>query len=1424
MPRTRSLACRIHLTIWLAVGATSGLAAEQGLVWKARTDSSLSRRIEAADRVADSRLRQRLLHEILLTASPESGDREALVGVVERLEDGAVLSRVARNRRLDDGVRRAAIARLSDQTLLAAIARDDDDDDVRGAALARLTDRSLMVEILRSTAGCGPVYVPASGASWVAGREVPLAPQVAVVSATRLLPGDVLLEMAAPGSPPAVRQEAVSALEDVRVLQRIALTDADHHLRFAALRRLFRGPADETARASATVSEAMRGAGPRFRRALLDLADEDLLSRIARDPEEPEEIRIRALLSVRDRSLVAELASTPGPVPLRIAAVWWLARRGGEDELARLLPGLQPPAVRAAAERALGQAQVLPELADLDEEARREKVGTIRDAALLARIARQDPSLGVRLAARERLAYGDLRDAIALEHLAERWASTHSTGGIEDIRDPRTLARLASTHPLSAVREAALARADPGLLRETLLHEVDDSTLRVAVRRTTDTELLADLAPSFPAWARGAAMKRLPQAALVEIAGSAPSLVTRLAAVEALEDPAALAALARSDAPRRVRRAAIERTSSPSVLAEIVRTETDADLRTAAAERISGKAVLLGLMRGETDPLVRAALVARLTDLRRLVEIAVDDSEPVEVQVAAVRALGRHWKTWAMARGCREGDEGACRRLLGRARDAKDAWDRAQAARWLTDPAAVGRIARSDMSPAVRLAAADRIEDATERLAVLFAIAATDCTKAASARIADPEIAAWIALDWGPDVAAGAAWQVTDPSVLRELALVRGGPAGQVALQRLGDPRLAARVVRASRERMSFDMIEDREQLRELASSARQRENRMEACAKLGDPRLLAGLAKGSPWKAARLTAIVALQDNPVLAEIATGTDTPDVRESAVWFLDDQRVLSEIARQDPSLAVRRAAAAQLEDGPTLAALVADEGQDEGVRLAALDRLDRHRPAHPYELSIEALWTREGLARVTDDALLKRLVYSQTDSQARRYVLRLLESRGGIDAATWQELALGHGDKEVRHHATTMVSDPTTLERVARFDQETGVRKAAVERIEAQSVLVTVLGTDPEPEVRSAAAKRLDLDTLLSVATGDAWVAARLSAIDELRRRSPDASAPTLLDLAWHDPDPEVRTEIIRGLPQTALARLAVEHPDPLARRAAVQRLDDETLLLRLARSGQEPVLLRIAAVQRLEDPAVLSELAIGSGSRTVALSAARRIGLLRRCRSNDDGSTDQTLAGVAQASQDVVVRELVYAALCDHRALGRLAGRSESARAVQARRRAEERRRRAAAWAMVGGLGLEVGSPLGVGVSAPGALITGAGGTYHGPSGRLGLGYRGASAELGYRVGLLGGTYLHNVGVIPFPLLDVTAGGLLFQSFDRNVGCPGTCWGLKVDVGLFSVLRVGHTRLWPSGGGRPNDSWHVAIEVPLWWRGSGLDF
>jgi len=1418
MSRTRLLLYRIHLTVWLAVGATSGLAAEQGLLWTARTDSTLSRRIRAAERVADGRLSQRLLHEILLTVSPEFGDREAFVGVVGRLDDVAVLSRLARDRRVDDDVRQAAIARLSDQELLAAIARDDDDEYVRGAALARLTDRSLMVEILRSTAGCGAVYVPASGASWVAGREVKLAPK-AVVSAMQLLPGDVLLEMAAPGSLPAVRQEAVSALEDVRVLQRIALTDADHHLRFAALRRLARGPGEATALASATVSEAMRGAGPRFRRALLDLADEDLLSRIARDPEEPDEIRIRALLWARDRSLVAELASTPGPVPLRIAAVCWLARRGGEEELARLLPGLQPAAVRAAAERALGQAQVLPELADLDEEVRREKVGAIRDAALLARIARQDPSLGVRQAARERLAYGDLRDAIALEHLAERWASGRSTSEIEDIRDPRTLARLASTHPQSAVRDAALARADPGLLREALLREVDDSTLQVAVRRTTDTELLAALAPSFPAWARQAAMKRLPQATLAEIAGANPSLATRLAAVEALEDEAALGALARSDAPRRVRRAAIERTSSQSVLAEIVRTETDADLRTAAAERISGKAVLLGLMRGETDPLVRAALVARLKDARRLVEIAMDDEEPVEVQVAAVRALGKPWKTWAMARGCREGDAGACRRLLERARDADEPWDRAQAARWLTDPAAVGRIARSDMSPEVRLAAADRIEDATERLAVLFALAATDCTRAASARITDPEIAAWIALDWGPDAAAGAARQVTDPSVLRELALVRGGPAGQVALQRLGDPRLAARVVRASKERMSFDMIEDSEQLRELASSARQRENRIHACEKLGDPRLLAGLAKGSPWKAARLTAIVALRDHPVLGEIARGADTLDLRRSAVWFLDDQRVLAEIARQDPSAAVRSAAAARLKDGSTLAALAADENQDEGVRLAALQALGRHRPAHLDRLPVWPLWAGEEVERLTDDALLKRLVYSHPDFFSRDRALKLLERRGGIDASTWQELALGHGDDQIRRYATMMVSDPTTLERVARFDQETGARKVAVDRIEARSVLVAVLGTDPEPEVRSAAAKRLDHKTLLSVATGDGWVAARLSALDELTRRDRDGSAPTLEALAWHDPDPEVRTQAIRWLPQTALARLAVEHPDPLARRAAVQRLEDETLLLRLARSGQEPVLLRVAAVQRLKDPAVLSELATGSGSRTVALSAARRIGLLRPCRSNDDGSTDQTLAGVAEASQDVAVRELVYAALGDQRALGRVASRSESARAVKARRSAEERRRRAAEWAMVGGLGLEVGSPLGVGVSAPGALITGAGSTYYGPSGRLGLGYRGASAELGYRVGLLGGTEVHNVGVIPFPLLDVTAGGLLFQSFDRNVGCPGTCWGFKVDVGLFSVLRVGYTRLWPRGRGDSYDSWHFAIEVPLGGRG-----
>src|ERR1019366_7440125 len=68
---------------------------------------------------------------------------------VARLTDQAVLADFAKNDS-DQGVRKEAVARLTDQVVLADIAKNDSDQGVRKKGVARLTDQAVLADFAKN--------------------------------------------------------------------------------------------------------------------------------------------------------------------------------------------------------------------------------------------------------------------------------------------------------------------------------------------------------------------------------------------------------------------------------------------------------------------------------------------------------------------------------------------------------------------------------------------------------------------------------------------------------------------------------------------------------------------------------------------------------------------------------------------------------------------------------------------------------------------------------------------------------------------------------------------------------------------------------------------------------------------------------------------------------------------------------------------------------------------------------------------------------------------------------------------------------------------------------------------------------------------------------------------------------------------------
>jgi hypothetical protein len=188
---------------------------------------------------------ERLTDQALLADIARTDHRDARWKAVERLTDQTLLADLARTGS-DSSVRLEAAKKLIDETLLADLAKTGSDGDVRQEAVKKLTDQALLADIARTDS-----YVKARlwAVHTLTDDQQPILADIARmdsdssvrwVAVRRLTDQALLAVIARKDGDSSVREMAVKSLTDQALLADIARTDSDGKVRVVAAERIMK--------------------------------------------------------------------------------------------------------------------------------------------------------------------------------------------------------------------------------------------------------------------------------------------------------------------------------------------------------------------------------------------------------------------------------------------------------------------------------------------------------------------------------------------------------------------------------------------------------------------------------------------------------------------------------------------------------------------------------------------------------------------------------------------------------------------------------------------------------------------------------------------------------------------------------------------------------------------------------------------------------------------------------------------------------------------------------------------------------------------------------------------------------------------------------------------------------------------------------
>ena len=325
-----------------------------------------------------------------------------------------------------------------------------------------------------------------------------------------------------------------------------------------------------------------------------------------------------------------------------------------------------------------------------------------------------------------------------------------------------------------------------------------------------------------------------------------------------------------------------------------------------------------------------------------------------------------------------------------------------------------------------------------------------------------------------------------------------------------------------------------------------------------------------SPEYEVRMRAVKKLADLQVVRRVALEDPDPFVREAAVARVSDQQALRTIVTTDTAPIVRKAALGKLDD-PALTAQIARSDRDDSVRVAAAHKVgDMSVLATLATGSGDEAVRRAALERLSDPAALMRVAANDAVADLRTIAF------GKLNAQELERSARQEADPRRRLELAT----------AARFLLAVEVLPAAQRKRVAMKLLSLPLRfSDPLWTSRFGAALTIKLEWAPSGRSYSGPSGFHNVSGESITLRATFARAPAALTAQWHSLFP---SSVSRGYtwaeatlnPATALipwlashdaalAQLAVEDPLPEIRAAAANRLNDRSLLDRIAKDDKD---------------------------------------------------------------------------------------------------------------------------------------------------------------------------------------------------------------------------------------------------------------
>lgn len=357
--------------------------------------------------------------------------------------------------------------------------------------------------------------------------------------------------------------------------------------------------------------------------------------------------------------------------------------------------------------------------------------------------------------------------------------------------------------------------------------------------------------------------------------------------------------------------------------------------------------------------------------------------------------------------------------------------------------------------------------------------------------------------------------------------------------------------------------------------------------------------------------------DQGTLSRIAIHSRDNDARTWAVQRMTDQALIGRVALESWSTATREECIKKLQDQDALGTVVLREPQDY-LKSMALAKVTNQVMLGRIALQVK---TPEVLAaavsRLSNQVILAQIAREEGDLR-----VRLAAAEGLEDQATLAVLA-GASAVELRRVAAKKLTDAKRLARMVREDSDPSTRYTALANITDRDLLKASVGNDPyAPDfmdirlflMEPAIANKLG-DTRIAVwfrPEGSyplkqyiIWSDGRTTVIPDIQVciTGPGLPRPVIL----HACIPGEMTELLDGFSDAELAGLLKAcEPASLVHQVVEARRAQEAALIKEA--TEQPIsLMRANAVQRLNDPTVLRRIAEKDESELVRREARSRL-------------------------------------------------------------------------------------------------------------------------------------------------------------------------------------------------------------------------